>query len=275
MPIRIGAVSYLNTKPLVYGLDSEPHTIELSYDLPSRLADQLAAGELDVALIPSIEALEDPGYRVVSDACIACRGAVWSVKFASRVPIDRIQSVALDEGSRTSVALTKIMLAQYGLQPQFFSLPVDNDWTRSKADAVLLIGDRAMFVDRDQAVQAAGFSEIIDMGKWWRDWTEQPFVFAMWTAKSGLNDEELNVLAELFSKSRDAGLANLDEIAAENYSQYGLTEAQCLSYLRDNLHFVLSENEKIALNRFYDEAARLSLVPENQKINFHDIQAVN
>src|ERR687891_1633128 len=101
--MRIGAVSYLNTKPLVYGLAELAPQHELAFDLPSRLADDLAAGKLDVALIPSIEFFAHDSYTIVSDACIACRGPVMSVKLFSRVPLEQIGTLALDEGSRTSV----------------------------------------------------------------------------------------------------------------------------------------------------------------------------
>ena len=109
--MRIGAVSYLNKKPLVYGLAELAPQHELVFDLPSRLADDLAAGRLDVALIPSIEFFQDPAYVIVSDACIGCRGPVLSVKLLSRVAPDKIRTLALDEGSRTSVALTRGMIA--------------------------------------------------------------------------------------------------------------------------------------------------------------------
>ena len=96
--LRIGAVSYLNTKPLVYGLEQLLPSAQLIYDLPSRLADDLAAGQLDVALIPTVEVFQDPSYQVVSDACIACRGPVLSVSLLSRCRREEIRSLALDEG---------------------------------------------------------------------------------------------------------------------------------------------------------------------------------
>src|SRR5205085_6110653 len=117
--MRIGAVSYLNTKPLVYRLAELAPQHELVFDLPSRLADDLAAGKLDVALIPSIEFFQNPSYTIVSDACIGCRGPVRSVKLVSRGPLKQIRTLALDEGSRTSVALVQILLRErYGISPQ-------------------------------------------------------------------------------------------------------------------------------------------------------------
>src|SRR5262245_1850131 len=124
--MRIGAVSYLNTRPLVYRLAEIAPQHELVFDLPSRLADDLAAGRLDVALIPSIEYFQNPAYRIVSDACIGCRGPVRSVKLLSRVPLDSIRTLALDEGSRTSVALVRILLQEgFGLSPRLLPFPID------------------------------------------------------------------------------------------------------------------------------------------------------
>ncbi len=116
--LRVGAVNYLNTKPLVYDFERLAPQAELVFDSPSRLADDLAAGRLDVALIPSIEFFHDPTYTIVSDACIACRGPVLSVKLFSRGPIESIRTLALDEGSRTSVALVRILLDErFGIAP--------------------------------------------------------------------------------------------------------------------------------------------------------------
>src|SRR5262245_9092693 len=123
--LRVGAVTYLNTKPLVYGIERFAPQAELSFDLPSRLADDLAQGRLDVGLIPSVEYFQNSDYAIVSDACIACRGPVLSVKMFSRVPADRVRSLALDEGSRTSAALVRILLwERFGLEPQLKPLPI-------------------------------------------------------------------------------------------------------------------------------------------------------
>ncbi len=108
--MRIGAVNYLNSKPLVYGFEQSAPGLRLLYDLPSRLADSLAAGRLDVALVTSVEWLRQPGHVIVSDACVACRGPVLSVKLYFRVPPTEVRTLALDEGSRTSAALAQILL---------------------------------------------------------------------------------------------------------------------------------------------------------------------
>src|SRR5687768_5226721 len=126
--MRIGAVSYLNTKPLVYGLaELAPHA-HLVFDLPSRLADQLAAGTLDVALIPSIEFFQDPSYTIISDACIGARGPVLSVKLLFRKPPAQVRTLALDEGSRTSAALARVLLKErFDIEPARQPFPLGMD----------------------------------------------------------------------------------------------------------------------------------------------------
>jgi chorismate dehydratase len=250
--LRVGAVSYLNTKPLVFGLDRLAPEIELVYDLPSRLADQLAEGRLDVALIPSIEYLQDPSYQIVSDACIACRGPVMSVKLFSRTRIRNIRTLALDEGSRTSIALVQILLEQrFDLRPALSSLPIGADAEDAATDAVLLIGDRAMR-------PPAGFAEAWDLGEEWRRWAGLPFVFAMWTARAGA---EFNGLEAALREARDSGVAHLEQIAAAEAPQVGLSFGACLAYLRDNLHFYLGSRERRGLKLFAEHAARLGFAP--------------
>ncbi len=263
---RIGAVSYLNTKPLVAGLETISDRYELVFDLPSRLADRLSSGELDVALIPSVEATLNPNYRILSDACIGCRGPVWSVKLVSKVPANAIQTLALDEGSRTSRALTKVILAnKFDCRPQFSNLSMEADWRESSTDAVLIIGDRAMNLD------SGTFVHQWDLGEVWNQWTGLPFVFAMWVARE---DDELDFLSELLSRARDRGVEQLDQLVDTHYSNYGLTREQCDDYLKNRLHFWLEAEEKKALNLFFDYASQLSLVPENTELEFHDCQRI-
>src|SRR5438105_5501192 len=143
--IRIGAVSYLNSKPLVHELEALAPQAELILDYPSRLADQLACGELEVALIPVIEYFRAGHYSLVPNISIAGDGPVLSVTLFSRTPWTQIRRVALDEGSRTSAALAQILLRKrYGIAPEIVPLPLAHEAEDADADAVLLIGDRAM-----------------------------------------------------------------------------------------------------------------------------------
>ena len=252
--VRVGAVQYLNTRPLVHGL-SKPG-IALEYDLPSRLADRLASGELDVALVPSIEFFRGDGYRLVSDACIGCRGPVMSVKLCFRTRPDRVDSLAVDEGSRTSVALARILLAERcGIAPRLEILPIGSDAADTAADAVLLIGDRALTPPR------GAFQVVWDLGDEWCRWTGLPFVFAVWAARRDVPKETLRRVEPSLAAARDSGRANLASIAAVEATPHGLTVPQCLSYLRDNLHYDLGPREQAALAVFHDRAASLSLAP--------------
>lgn len=263
-PLRVGAVSYLNTKPLIYDFASLVPDATLSLDYPSRLADQLAVGSLDVALIPSIEFFQDPTYAIVSNACIGCRGPVLSVKLFSRVPIDRIRTLALDEGSRTSAALVRILLHERcGVVPQCEPLPLGNSLDDTRADAVLLIGDRAMHSPPGK------FVDVWDLGDEWVRWTGLPFVFAMWTARAGCDLRGLDAGLE---RARDAGLAHLDEIAAREAPPLGLTKPECLAYLRDNLHFVLADSELRGLERFHKLAQKLNLAPAGVELGCFSVE---
>jgi chorismate dehydratase len=262
--LRVGAVNYLNTKPLIYGLERYAPQAEIVLDFPSRLADDLAGGRLDVALIPSIEFFHDPNYTIVSNACIACRGPVLSVKLFSRGPIESIRTLALDAGSRTSVALTQILLNErYGLRPKLQSLPLGDSPDQADADAVLVIGDRAMHTSGGR------FEVVWDLGDEWCRWAELPFVFAMWVARAGT---ELDALEAALGEARDAGLAHLDEIAQREAAPLGLTRPQCLAYLRDNLYFYLGPREQRGLELFYKKAAQLGLAPGGVEFGLNDCQ---
>jgi chorismate dehydratase len=263
-PIRVGAVSYLNAKPLYYRLREEAPEVRLSMDLPSRLAEQLAAGALDVALIPSIEYLRgvDRGYEIIPGFAIAARGPVRSVKLFGRVPWDRVARLALDAGSRTSQVLARIWLnARHGVRPaQVEELPMGVSVWESTADAVLLIGDRAMKVPQE------GFRDVVDLGEAWWGMTGLPFVFAMWVARAGV---ELGDLPEALARSRSAGLAHASELAAMHGPRLGLDCTTCYDYLTRALSYDLGEPEIAGLRRFAEMASRLGLAPEGVSLVFH------
>ena len=252
--LRIGAVNYLNAKPLIYGLTSNDQ-VELILDLPSRLADALDAGQLDVALVPSVELFRHTGYTVVSDACIACRGPVLSVRLYFRVPPPNVRTLALDEGSRTSGVLAQILIQKrFCLSPRMEGLPIGAGVAATDADAILLIGDRAI-LEPDEP-----FVEIWDLGeRWWR-WTRLPFVFAVWTARPGV---EIAEVEKALAIARDQGLANISTIAAAEADSVGVTQQQCVHYLSENLHFTLGNRERQGLLRFYNLARELDLVPSS------------
>lgn len=257
--VRIGAVTYLNSRPLVYSLDELAPWAEVVMDHPSRLADGLAAGRFDVALIPSIEYLRTPGYVIACDACVACEGPVRSIKLYGRVPVNRIRTLALDEGSRTSVAMTRILLKErYGLEPELERLPVGATLSETSADAAMLIGDRGM-------VPVNGAFEFVwDLGDEWCRWTGLPFVFAMWIARPRLDGR----VAEALGAARDEGVRHLDAIARREAPRLGIAESDCRSYLRDHLRFRLGDRERRGLETFYQLAVRAGLAPAGVQLAF-------
>lgn len=249
--LRIGAVTYLNTKPLVHGLIELLPSAELIYDYPSRLADSLASGDLDIALVPSAEVMENPDWTVVSDACIGCHGPVLSVKLLFRVPPAEVRTLALDEGSRTSAVLAQILLKEiHGVIPRLAALPLGCEPGDVESDAVLVIGDRAIrSADGD-------FTEVWDLGDRWCRWTELPFVFAMWVARPGIDTSEAEIA---LATARDSGLAHLADIAGEQAAVMDLPYELVHEYLSRNLHFVMGPGERRGLELFFEKAANLRL----------------
>src|ERR1043166_6541540 len=200
MPIRIGAVSYLNTKPLIYDLEKLAPEAELILEPPSKLADHLAQELLEVALIPIIEYFRSGEYTIVPNIAIASRGPVLSVTLFSKVPWTEIRRVALDVGSRTSAALTQILLRNcYGVRPEVVPLPIDRAAEEADADAVLLIGDRAM------RACLPGFRFAFDLGQEWHDWTALPFVYAAWAVRPGV---DLGSVLDAFHEAKQIGRAH-------------------------------------------------------------------
>ncbi len=263
-PIRVGAVSYLNAKPLYYGLCDLTPNVRLSMDVPSRIAAQLADGELDVALIPSVEYLRGArrGYEIIPGFAIAAHGAVRSVKLFSRVPWHKVGRLALDAGSRTSQVLARIWLDErHGVRPdQVEELPLGVSALESTADAVLVIGDRAM------KIPGESFHDIVDLGEAWHTMTGLPFVFALWVARENV---ELGDLPQMLEQSRAAGLASAAALAQAHGPRLGLDFTACYDYLTRILSYDLGEPEIAGLTRFATMAASLGLAPEGVSLVFH------
>lgn len=261
---RLGAVSYLNSKPLIHSLLGRPEW-DIALDLPSRLASGLLDRKFDAALVPLVVLFDHPELVVVSDACIACRGPVWSVKLCSRVPMDRIRTLCLDEGSRTSAILAQVLLQQrYGLRPQCRPLSIEADWTQVAEDAVLVIGDRAIQSN-------ARYPFVWDLGEEWTCQFGLPFVFAVWAAWP---DGDLGLLAEGLAAARDEGERCVPQIASEQSAILGIDAPRCETYLRDNLHFRLQAAERRAIARFYRLAVEAGFAAEGWEPKHYDFHAV-
>ena len=270
--LRVGAVSFLNTKPLIYPLlNKEIQTdIALSVDVPSRIATLLSEGELDVGLIPIIEYFRAkpsaPDYCVLSGISIASHGRVKSIQLFSRVPIREIRRIALDTSSRTSIALLKILLAEkYGISPAFTPCAptvIPSTALQNRQDppfeAVLLIGDPAL--------RHLGSTEYsIDLGEAWYKLTGLPFVYACWVARE---EARLCDLAQVLFESKERGVAQIPEIARVEAQKLGLPETLCLDYLQNRIKYDLDESAIAGIELFYKYAVKNDLAPPCRSLTF-------
>ena len=256
--MRLGAVDYLNVRPLVAGLETEP-AFALRFDPPSVCARLLQDGEIDLGMIPTIAYQRHDNYRVVDGIAIASEGAVTSVALFTKVPAANIQTIAADTSSNTSVALTRVLCAErFDIRPEFRPAAPDLAVMLSGADAAVLIGDPALFVDH-----AAMGVEKIDLGGEWTAMTGLPFVWAFWAGRDGAIGPE--GIARL-EQARREGVAASDELAdayAAAYERRTGTPADrevARRYLRDNIKYGLGPREHEALARFYESAHRAGVI---------------
>jgi chorismate dehydratase len=260
--IRIGAVNYLNTKPLIHQLDELAPTAELILDVPSRLAERLELRELDVALIPAIEYFRNGSYSVVPNIAIASDGPVLSVTLFSRQPWPQIRRLALDAGSRTSAALAQILLRKrYGVEAELVPLPLDAEAEDTDADAVLLIGDRAM------RACLPGFTYAFDLGQEWHDWVGLPFVYAFWAVRPGA---DLGPVTAALQEAKRRGKHHAGKIAFREAPRLGLDAGFCRRYLSNILRFDLGPREQAGLHHYYVLACELGLARPGVHLEYVD-----
>jgi chorismate dehydratase len=260
---QIAASSYLNTAPLIWSFlsGSKQNTLELfTHKAPSRCAEMLANSEVDAALVPVIEYQRIPGVVIVPDVCVGSRAAVRSVVIASKQNnLKKIKRVALDNSSRTSVALVKIIFREFlGFEPEWQTSPPDLRSMLEHNDAALIIGDPAMKIPRDKF-------RVFDLATLWHDFTGLGFVFAMWMA--GRNSAQ-QVRAIDFKAARDEGLAHLDEIAASYGDQSALSPAEIKDYLTGNIAFQLDEKMTKGLELYFELAQKHELTKRRKPLEF-------
>ena len=259
--LRVGIVNFLNSKPLAWGFLKGHHAdlFAPSYHPPAMVARLLAQGNLDVGLVPSIEVQRIPNLRVLPDMCIAARHEVRSVLLVSRGPVEDIRRVALDQNSRTSATLVRILLKErYGLDPEYLHDRPDPERMLSEADAALIIGDPALRVDRERY-------RIIDLAAEWHELTERPFVFAVWAVRPEVDIPDLPFY---FKSSLRYGLSSLDTVVREAAAELNLDSSEVRSYLTENLSFVLRQEEIEGLEEFYRRAHAHGLILEPKPIEF-------
>jgi len=276
--VRLGAVGYLNARPLVYELERLPR-FDVRYDTPSECARLLHEGATDLGLIPSIEYLRGGPYRIVPDIAIASDGPVASVALYTTKSVDEIRSIAMDTSSRTSVALTQVLCARhFKIAPAFVHLGPDLTVMLSRCDAGLIIGDAALLLDHTKVRLKADATtalpgvrlqpdlQKIDLGELWKSMTGLPFVYAFWAGRPAvLTAEDVTALQQ----ARDAGEAQPERIAQAYFASAPEHHALGAQYLRDNIKYHLGDAERAGLETFYRYAAEAGVVADAGRLDFY------
>ena len=266
--LRISAISYLNTAPLMWDFehgDAGRH-FEISYTVPSSCARALAEGSADIGIIPAAAYAQISGLQILPGVAIASRRAVRSILLVSQIPVELVRTVALDTSSMTSVALTKVLFEKWlGGGREFVSMEPNIENMLESCDAGLLIGDPALQVDRRQY-------HTLDLAEEWIRYTGKPFVFAFWAVREqALKEFDPTLdLAAIFRESRDHGLQpeNLTRIEKEWGSRLSLAAADVHGYLTENIHYQLDSGCLAGLRLFYQYAAEIGAFPASADLRF-------
>jgi chorismate dehydratase len=276
--LKISAISYLNTAPLMWdfehsgagaGPDLDNFDFDISYTIPSACADALRSGAADIGIIPAAAYASVPDLVIIPDVAIAARRAVQSILLVSEVPVETwttaVRTVALDTSSMTSVALAKILFAKWlGGAREYKAMPPNLNSMLGACDAALLIGDPALQVDRERYF-------TLDLAEEWVRRTGKSFVFAFWAIrKQALAEHDGAHIAEIFKKSRDHGLAskNLETIAQEWAPRLGLTVAAVRVYLTRHIHYYLDPPCLEGLELYYRLGAEIGVLPPAPELRF-------
>jgi chorismate dehydratase len=258
---KISVVQYLNTAPLVWGMLHGPQQgkYDLEFTTPGACADAVRQRRAAVGIVPSIEVQRLEHAQVITGISIASKGQVKSVLLLSKKPIEKVQSIALDNSSRTSTALLRVLLRKFyshfvALKPQ---APKPEAMLKS-ADAALVIGDPALTFQ-------GKVEHVYDLAAEWKKFTGLPFVFAVW---AGYEDARLGRFRKDFEESREYGLAHLDEIAAEYAPKLKLPGEALKVYLSENINYSLDEENRQGLREFYKLAREAGIIPVEKELLF-------
>jgi chorismate dehydratase len=266
--LHISAISFLNTAPLMWDFEKADaaRDFEISYTIPSKCAEALRDGSSDIGIIPVAAYTTIPNLVVLPDVAIAAKRAVRSILLVSKMPLDQIRTVAADTSSRTSVALLKVLFRKWlhgdrRMKP----MPPVLDSMLAECDAALVIGDRALQVDRSKYV-------TFDLAEEWIRRTGKPFVFAFWAVRmAALNDMRPGLeLDRVFRESRDHGLElnHIRQLAREWAPRVGITESDVITYLTENVSYVLDSENMEGLSLFYRYAQECGALPEAPPLRF-------
>lgn len=257
--IRIGAVGFLNARPLAFGLDRDAR-VSLRLDVPAECARLLHAGEIDLGLVPVVEILRGTvPYDIVPGLAIACDGPVQSVALFTRVPVTDVRRLALDVSSRSSVGLVRVLCRHhFGIDPEFVDAAPDLAMMLADADAALMIGDPAL----DAPWQALGAARI-DLGDAWKAMTGLPFVFAAWVARPGIVTP---ALVDLLHAARCAGQRAIPALAASEAAGDPARAVRLEQYLRQNIRYDLDEAARRGLARYLSLVMQDGLAPNRPDV---------
>jgi chorismate dehydratase len=260
---RLGAVCYLNTKPLVYGLERDT-CFHVRFDVPSKCAELLEAGETDLGLIPSFEYAHHDDYLIVPHLAIASQRAVESVAMFTTRPISEIRTIALDTSSRTSANLLRLLCrAWFKISPTFTPAAPNLDAMLRDNDAALLIGDPALFADATagdtQRVQK------IDLGQTWFEMTGLPFVWAFWAGRADAADARVS---RALRQTRDNGVAHVSDIARREAPHDEARQALIQRYLTETIVYDLDGPFATGLHTYYALLAEHGLIDRRVDLRF-------
>lgn len=263
--VRVGVVRYLNTLPLIDGLE-RLQGVELRHEVPARLAGLLDDGALDMALCSSIDLLRcRRPMEVVPVGCLACHGETLTVRLFSRGPLERITTIDADAESHTSVVLSQVILRElHGISPTIRVFDDARD-DRSRAEALLLIGDKAV----EHAPGTADFPVRLDLGEAWRALTGLPFVFAAWMCpaeRTPLQTARVSTMAAVLDRQRRANRMRLDAIAARHAAAHGFSVPVAQRYLGELLDFDLTPRHVEGLSLFLRMAQSIGAAPPGRSL---------
>ena len=276
---KISIVKYLNAVPLAWGILQGPQkeAFQPVLSTPAECADQLSAGTVDIGLIPSIEFQRIKGTRIIPGPAVASTHRVRSVILVSVMPLWKVKTVAYDKGSRTSVALSRIIFNDfYHTHPDFRPAEPDLANMLAQSDAALLIGDRALkFTEDNERPEAARQKpllrlgaeplQVFDLAERWRFLTGLPFVFAFWAVREGFKDASV---VDLLKQSRDYGVANTATIAEKYSAELQIKKEFIQEYLEKNVHYYMDQSCLDGLQLFYEKAAKVGAIKSARAVQW-------
>lgn len=262
--LRISAISFLNTAPLMWDFDHGDlrRDFEIFYTVPSACAESLRTATADIGIVPVVASSFIPGLKVIPDVAIASKRSVRSILLVCKKPIEEVTSVAADTSSRTSVALARVLFRRHwGGARQLQPMAPDLGQMLRQCDAALIIGDPALTVDRTRFV-------CYDLAEEWNRLTGKPFVFAYWAVRAEAAESSPLDLVKIFQSSRDHGLQNVDALAREWAPRVGLTEPEVRSYLTENIDFSLDAENITGMELFFRYAVECGAIAVAPPLDF-------